>query len=138
MARYFGHNSTDCPANEQPTIRSCPDFYEWNARVQLTTWNPTTASAKSVPGGPIDYASKHWNGLIGDYYRVRAQRTQALALTAAAAGKPVASADVDQMRATLAYEWTTATNKYPTTPVGDALALSKEMHAKYSPYYATC
>lgn len=43
MARYFGENSTDCPARPgvDPTVGTCPDFYEWNARVQLTTWNPT-------------------------------------------------------------------------------------------------
>ena len=69
---------------------------QWNARAQLTTWNPvrgvpaaprpcpcvvgiparlpppqTPKGATSVPGGPIDYASKHWSGLIADYYKAR-------------------------------------------------------------------
>ena len=29
------------------------DFYEYNARVQLTTWNPTPSHAKKEPSGPI-------------------------------------------------------------------------------------
>ena len=48
MAKYFGENSSDCvPSSmtDYPTITSCPAFYEWNARVQLTTWNPTGKSA---------------------------------------------------------------------------------------------
>ena len=44
-----------------PTITSCAKFYEWNARTQLTTWNPTPKDG-GIPGGPIDYASKHWSG----------------------------------------------------------------------------
>ena len=51
---------------------------------QLTTWNPTPANATNIPGGPVDYASKHWSGLISDYYSVRAslvlQQAQADAL----------------------------------------------------------
>lgn len=136
--RYFGANATDCVADGFPTVKTCPDFYEWNARVQLTTWNPTKSTDKSIPGGPIDYASKHWNGLIGDYYKARAHRTLSLALQKAAAKTTVSKDDINQLRATLAYQWTTATNKYPTEPVGDALALSKQMHAKYAPYYASC
>jgi hypothetical protein len=44
-----------------PTITSCVKFYEWNSRTQLTTWNPT-AKGQPIPGGPVDYASKHWCG----------------------------------------------------------------------------
>ena len=34
-------------------------FYEWNACVQLTTWKPVpSVNAKTIPPGPIDYASK--------------------------------------------------------------------------------
>ena len=43
---------------------ACADFYEWNARSQLTTWNPTPPGAAKKPDGPDDYASKHWSGLI--------------------------------------------------------------------------
>ena len=68
MAKAFANmNGTagveDCVdgvgADEWPTITSCVKFYEWNARTQLTTWNPTPKGG-AIPGGPVDYASKHW------------------------------------------------------------------------------
>jgi alpha-N-acetylglucosaminidase len=46
------------------------DLYEWNARVQITTWgNRTCADA----GGLRDYAHKEWQGLLKDFYFVRWQ-----------------------------------------------------------------
>ena len=47
-----GHDEVeDCAVPGTPQVKTCRDFYEWNARAQLTTW----------AGG---YAVKHWNGLI--------------------------------------------------------------------------
>jgi hypothetical protein len=43
----------DCATPANPGM-ACADFYEWNARVQITTWNPTPANAAAIPGGPID------------------------------------------------------------------------------------
>ena len=37
-----------------------------------------------------------------------------------------------------AYNWTTATDKYPTAPVGDALAVSVTMQKKYASYFSSC
>lgn len=68
MAKRFANmNDTagieDCTdgldSEKWPTITTCEKFYEWNARTQLTTWNPTPKGG-AIPGGPIDYASKHW------------------------------------------------------------------------------
>eukprot|EP00040_Diaphanoeca_grandis_P011341 m.58045 g.58045 ORF g.58045 m.58045 type:complete len:883 (+) comp22488_c0_seq2:20-2668(+) len=139
MARYFGANSTDCSGGPKfPTVTTCPDFYEWNARVQLTTWNPTPVDSKTIPGGPIDYASKHWSGLISDYYAERVKLVMNQALTDAAAGKPLDSKAVAAIEAAHAYTWTTATNKYPTEIVGDPLTVAKGMYTKYAPYFASC
>lgn len=44
------------------------DFYEWNARVQITTWGNRTAAEN---GGLRDYAHREWNGLLKDVYYVR-------------------------------------------------------------------
>lgn len=44
------------------------DLYEWNARVQITTWGNRTASEK---GGLRDYAHREWSGLLKDVYYVR-------------------------------------------------------------------
>ena len=46
-AKAWGANSSDCGA------MTCTAFYEWNARTQLTTWNPTPANASNIPGGPM-------------------------------------------------------------------------------------
>jgi alpha-N-acetylglucosaminidase len=153
MARAFAANNTasnatdtelytDCVAQGfEDAVKGCAHFYEWNARTQITTWNPTTKNATRIPGGPNDYASKHWSGLVGDYYGKRAELLLAMGLEAAAAGKPVNNAKKDQILATHAYDWTTATVKdvpYPLKPVGDAVKVSRAMHTKYSKYYATC
>jgi hypothetical protein len=60
------------------------------------------------------------------------------ALSDAAAHQPLNTTAMNKLKATLAYEWTTATNPYPTQPTGDAVMMSKQMFAKYSPYFATC
>lgn len=106
---------------------------------QLTTWNPTPAGATKVPDGPVDYASKHWSGLISDYYQARAKGVLAQALADAAAGQPLNTAAVAQMWATLAHSFQNAfPSTYPTSPVGDPVAVSAAMRAKYAPFYAAC
>ena len=103
MAKLFGENATDCvPSSmtDYPTITSCPAFYEWNARVQLTTWNPTGKShthhssvaaintaTKQLPGWgvlPRSMALMPTNGdrnfssrIIGSGHRVSAFQTPA-------------------------------------------------------------
>ncbi len=44
------------------------DLYEWNARVQITTWGKRTCADQ---GGLRDYAHKEWQGLLKDFYFVR-------------------------------------------------------------------
>ena len=146
-------------AEEWPTITSCVKFYEcvtrtlssgcplpadralfgarWNSRTQLTTWNPTPKGG-AIPGGPIDYASKHWSGLIRDYYAARVTLVMQQALKDAAAGKPLDNDAVTTIKAEHAYNWTTATNPYPTDVVGDFAAVSKAMHAKYASFFESC
>jgi len=143
MARSFGSDTagsadTDCiPDGNYPKM-SCPDFYEWNARTQLTTWNPTPKDSKQIPGGPIDYASKHWAGLIKDYYGKRVQLHQTQALADAAKGQPLDKTAIAAIEALHAYTWTTATDKYATEPVGDALKVSIAMQQKYKAYFTSC
>ena len=92
----------------------------------------------AVPGGPIDYAGKHWSGLIKDYYRVRVNLLKQQALKDAAAGTKLDGAAWDKIQAELAYNWTTATNSYPLQPVGDPVGISKAMAAKYATSFAVC
>lgn len=137
-ARYFAGNATDCTDTGYETITDCGKFYEWNARVQLTTWNPTPKGSATIPKGPIDYASKHWSGLIKDYYAVRVQLVKAQALKDAAAHRPLDTAAVDAIKAEHAYNWTTATDPYPVEPVGDSVAISKAMASKYASFFVSC
>jgi hypothetical protein len=44
------------------------DLYEWNARVQITTWGNRSASEQ---GKLHDYAHKEWNGILKDFYYMR-------------------------------------------------------------------
>lgn len=43
-------------------------LYEWNAKVQISTWGNRTASEN---GGLRDYAHKEWNGILKDLYHHR-------------------------------------------------------------------
>jgi len=141
MAKAFAveYGNDDCAADGYPTIVDCATFYEWNARVQLTTWNPTKPNASSVvKDGPIDYAAKHWAGLVGDYYAERVRRLGALAASKASAGSVVEAGEADEVQAALAYEWTTATDAYPTAPVGDAAAVSAATRGKYAAMFGGC
>lgn len=55
-ARHWGHNEYE------------KDLYEWNARVQITTWGNRAAADE---GGLRDYAHKEWNGILRDFYYMR-------------------------------------------------------------------
>lgn len=46
------------------------NLYEWNARVQITTWGNRDCADK---GGLRDYANKEWQGLLKDFYYPRWQ-----------------------------------------------------------------
>ena len=55
-------------------------FYEWQARSQVSTWWPVAPSdvedwtANYTKSPPLDgYANKHWNGLVRDFYAMRVQ-----------------------------------------------------------------
>lgn len=58
------------------TARKCgatpseSDLYEWNSRVQITTWGNRYCADT---GKLRDYAHKEWQGLLSDFYRVRWQ-----------------------------------------------------------------
>ena len=120
-------------------IETCAGFLEWNARVQLTTWNPTPEDATEYVSGPVDYAAKHWSGLISSYYVPRVEKIvrQAVADAAQAGGRLNTSA-VSLLKAQHAYAWQRATDAFPTAVTGDALAVSKAMLEKYRVWYGTC
>ena len=144
MAKRFASEYTieDCAlmgnrSLQYPTVTDCSSFYEWNSRVQITTWNPTPMNASVVPSGPIDYASKHWNGLIRDYYSERVKRLTA-AFVSSVSSRTETRPDTDRLKAELAYEWTTSRNEYASTPVGDAIEISYSLRDKYAVWFESC
>ena len=52
------------------TDKAEKDQYEWNARVQITTWGNRECADN---GGLRDYANKEWQGLLKDFYYPRWQ-----------------------------------------------------------------
>ena len=116
----------------------CQKFYEWNARTQITTWNPTPKNSPKILGGPVDYASKQWSGLIQDYYARRANILLGQALHDQAAGKSLNQTETDRLFAQHAYEWTTSTKKYPSSVRGDAFEIAREMYLKYKSWFSSC
>eukprot|EP00730_Choanoeca_flexa_P007387 TRINITY_DN12325_c0_g1_i12.p1 TRINITY_DN12325_c0_g1~~TRINITY_DN12325_c0_g1_i12.p1 ORF type:complete len:849 (+),score=196.28 TRINITY_DN12325_c0_g1_i12:1113-3659(+) len=103
---------------------------EYNARNQITLWGPD--------GEIRDYASKHWNGVVKDYYLARWRTFHGYVNSSVKAMQP---ADFDQYGADVfkvETDWTHATQVYPTEASGDTVSQAKHILSKYasndSPY----
>lgn len=101
------------------------DLYEWNARVQITTWGNRVCAND---GGLRDYAHKEWNGLLKDFYYKRwAAYWQTL--QDVLDGKPMVELDYYAMEE----PWTLAHNPYALQPEGDCVSVAKEVFNKVFP-----
>ena len=81
---------------------------------------------------------QHWSGLISGYYASRAATAQRMSLSAAAAGQPWDVTAWDLAKATHATEFQLSTTPLPTEAVGDYVAITQAMIAKYSHFFASC
>lgn len=98
------------------------DLYEWNARVQITTWGNRVCAND---GGLRDYAHKEWNGILKDFYYKRwAAYWQTL--QDVLDGKPMVELDYYAMEE----PWTLAKNPYSAQPEGDCISVAKEVFNK--------
>ncbi len=98
------------------------DLYEWNARVQITTWGDRVCAND---GGLRDYAHKEWNGILKDFYYKRwAAYWQTL--QDVLDGKPMVELDYYAMEE----PWTLAHNPYPAKGEGDCITVAKEVFNK--------
>ncbi len=97
------------------------DHYEWNARVQITTWGNRSASER---GGLRDYAHKEWHGMIADVYYPR-WKAYLDALSDTFDGKPMRQFDFYDMDE----KWTLRHNPYPSEAQGDAVEYAREAFA---------
>lgn len=98
------------------------DLYEWNARVQVTTWGNRVAADK---GGLRDYAHKEWNGLLRDFYYNR-WKVWIDCQKAQLDGASVKAIDFYAIEE----PWTKQTNPYSSQAEGDVIAVAKEVYAK--------
>lgn len=101
------------------------DLYEWNARVQITTWGNRVCAND---GGLRDYAHKEWNGILKDFYYKRwAAYWQTL--QDVLDGKPMVELDYYAMEE----PWTLAHNPYASQPEGDCVSVAKEVFNEVFP-----
>ena len=93
------------------------NHYEWNARVQITTWGNRSAAER---GGLREYAHKEWNGVLADFYYPR-WKAYFEALAATLDGKPMKDIDFYAMDE----KWTLLHNVYPYEAQGDAVEFAQ-------------
>ena len=94
------------------------NHYEWNARVQITTWGNRSAAER---GGLREYAHKEWNGVLADFYYPR-WKAYFEALAATFDGKPMKNIDFYAMDEA----WTLKHNAYPYEAQGDAVEFAQK------------
>ena len=94
-------------------------LYEWNARVQITTWGNRQAADE---GGLRDYAHKEWNGILKDFYYMR-WKAYFDNLTLKMNGKNPEEIDFYALEE----PWTKETDPYPSKPGNDCIPTVKHI-----------
>ena len=101
--------------------RAEKDLYEWNARVQITTWGNRAAADQ---GKLRDYAHKEWNGILKDFYYKR-WKMFLDGLTDSLNGKVAPAWDwyaVEEL-------WTKVSDTYTGQPEGDCIEVAKRIYS---------
>lgn len=102
------------------------DNLEFNARNQITMWGPD----QNIE----DYASKHWSGLLKDYYHQRWSLFTSMAVEAVATGTPFDTAFYDARRFLFEHDFSYSFKfQYPTKTAGDVMSMTKMLMDKYVP-----
>lgn len=96
------------------------DWYEWNARVQITTWGNRVAADD---GGLHDYAHREWNGLLRDFYYLRWKTWLDEQLKSFEDGQPKA---IDFYA--LEEPWTLKHNSYASESEGNPVDIACEIY----------
>ena len=97
------------------------DLYEWNARVQITTWGNRAAADQ---GKLRDYAHKEWNGILKDFYYKR-WKMFLDGLTDSLNGKAVPAWDWYAVEE----PWTKVSDTYFGQPQGDCVEVAKRIYS---------
>lgn len=104
------------------------DLYEWNARVQITTWGNRECADK---GGLRDYAHKEWNGILKDFYYKRWAAWWEM-LQGVLDGGEMQEIDWYAMEE----PWTLQHNPYKTEAEGDCIDTAREVFSLLTTDYA--
>lgn len=101
-------------------------LYEMNARDLVTVWGRRDCPEIS------DYSCRHWNGLMSSYYKERWARFFKMTAEALREGKPWDQKSFYEYIRQWGWSWVNdVENTFIVEPVGDPVAVSKEMYAKY-------
>ena len=139
----LGHRTQEARACSD--IKTEQDLYEWNARVQITTWGNRYCADT---GGLRDYAHKEWQGLLKDFYYPRWKAyLDALDNEMSAMTKPrpellgsgpnanktaselfqmALPADIQLDYYAMEEPWTLQHNVYTAEPVGDPITVARQ------------
>ena len=101
------------------------DLYEWNARVQITTWGNRDVADK---GKLRDYAHKEWNGILKDFYYKR-WKIYFEGLSASLEGKQLPVFDWYAIEE----PWTKISDTYSATPEGNCVEVAKRVYTTIWP-----
>ena len=101
------------------------DLYEWNARVQITTWGNRDVADK---GKLRDYAHKEWNGILKDFYYKR-WKIYFEGLSASLEGKQLPVIDWYAIEE----PWTKISDTYSATPEGNCVEVAKRVYTTIWP-----
>lgn len=118
------------------TTQEEKDLYEWNARVQITTWGDRYCANT---GKLRDYAHKEWNGLLNDFYRPRWEvfwkvledelnGKLPVLPTGNSSTKPDDNPAVNIDYYAIEEPWTLSRNSYPSESDGDAISNAIEVY----------
>ena len=127
-------------ARQRGTTQAESDLYEWNARVQITTWGNRPCANE---GGLRDYAHKEWQGILRDFYYPRWRhfigilqdeldgRLPMLAVGNSYVpqkGNPAVEVDWYAMEE----PWTLDHTPYSPEPEGDPINVARDIMSKYA------
>ncbi|XP_067625676.1 alpha-N-acetylglucosaminidase isoform X2 [Eurosta solidaginis] len=100
-------------------------LYEMNARNQITAWGPN--------GQILDYATKQWSGVVGDYYYPRWSLFLHMLNESLQQDEKF---NEDAFKRTVSQEienpFSISLKIYPTKPIGDSILIAQQIYQKWT------